>query len=254
MAEEDVMSIRWYNKEKEIVEKIEGAGGKERAPTTRDAKKLGLFPSVTSVLGILDKPGLNRWKTNQVVSTIYNNRELLDGSEKQAQYLAIKEAEEKGQEAALFGTAIHEYIEDFFKAKEGEDINIDDNFVDFVSPVLDYFIEKNVEGIPEEKVIIEAEGLKSAGTIDLQTKNALVDFKTQKTKDGKFKKHDSWIWQLGAYNLHAKKDRACIIAISSTEPGVMKVFNYTKEELLEGTKTFTLLLKIFYRVKGLGGK
>jgi hypothetical protein len=34
------------------------------------------------------------------------------------------------------------------------------------------------------------------------------DFKTQRTKGGKFTKRDSWIIQLGAYNNYCKKDKS----------------------------------------------
>ena len=41
--------------------------GKERPTTIRDAKKLSLVPSVTTLLGIMDKPALTHWKINQAV-------------------------------------------------------------------------------------------------------------------------------------------------------------------------------------------
>jgi hypothetical protein len=41
-------------------------GSGERPTTIRDAKRLGLYPSVTSILGVLAKPGLEKWKLDQV--------------------------------------------------------------------------------------------------------------------------------------------------------------------------------------------
>ena len=44
------------------------ASGEGMRPTdVRDAKRLGLLPSVTNILGGLAKPGIDAWKRNQLV-------------------------------------------------------------------------------------------------------------------------------------------------------------------------------------------
>ena len=243
--------IRWYNSDRVIVETIIGKNGKERPVTVRDARSLGLFPSVTSILSQVAKPALTRYFINRAIACAYNNKDLLNGSEKEAQWKVSKLAEETGNGAAEFGTKIHDHIERFLKAKADESVEIKGDVRSFVEPVFEFFLKHNIQGKSEEAVIIETEGRKAAGTIDLQTTKTVTDFKTQKTKDGKFKKYDSWVWQLGGYNLHAKKDNAVIIAISSTEPGLIKTFKIDEASLREGERVFKLLLELFYITKGL---
>ena len=46
-----------------------GANGKERNTTLRDAKSLGLVPSVTTILGMVAKPALENWKITQALQS-----------------------------------------------------------------------------------------------------------------------------------------------------------------------------------------
>ena len=54
-------SGHWYTQEEgEPMYTIIGANGKERNTTLRDAKNLGLVPSVTTILGMIAKPSLEK--------------------------------------------------------------------------------------------------------------------------------------------------------------------------------------------------
>jgi hypothetical protein len=71
----------WYFPDGTPLHEVARADGKDTRPTSlRDARKLGLFPSVTNVLSILAKPGLDAWK--QVIlaalSWMRNEDESLD--------------------------------------------------------------------------------------------------------------------------------------------------------------------------------
>ena len=46
---------------------VPSAKGELRPTTLRDARKLGLLPSVTNVLGVINKPELVEWKMTQAV-------------------------------------------------------------------------------------------------------------------------------------------------------------------------------------------
>ena len=50
----------WYTRDGEPMYTIIGANGKERNTTLRDAKKEGFVPSVTTILGMVAKPSLER--------------------------------------------------------------------------------------------------------------------------------------------------------------------------------------------------
>ena len=62
-------SGHWYAQDGEPMYTIIGANGKERNTTLRDAKSLGLVPSVTTILGMIAKPSLENWKINQALNS-----------------------------------------------------------------------------------------------------------------------------------------------------------------------------------------
>jgi hypothetical protein len=53
----DLESGHWYAADGLPAYRIKGANGKERNTTVQDARSLGLVPSVTTVLGLVAKPG-----------------------------------------------------------------------------------------------------------------------------------------------------------------------------------------------------
>lgn len=62
-------STHWYDQNGEPRYTVPYADPKKgfRNTTLRDAKKMGLVPSVTTILGVANKPALNRWKENQIL-------------------------------------------------------------------------------------------------------------------------------------------------------------------------------------------
>lgn len=94
--------------------------GKDGAGTTlREARKLGLYPSVTTVGGILHKQALVNWLQEQAAMTagmlvIAEGLDGLDIDQKFAQR-AIAEAREKVTEKADAGTDIHDILERYME-------------------------------------------------------------------------------------------------------------------------------------------
>ncbi len=58
-------SGHWYTIDGKPKYTIVGKNGKERNTTLRDARKLNLVPSVTTILDVAAKPGLVNWQVNQ---------------------------------------------------------------------------------------------------------------------------------------------------------------------------------------------
>ena len=97
----------WYTQEGDSAHVIIGANGKERNTTVSDARKLGLLPSVTSVIGILDKPQLTSWKIEQgIMSSLTLPKEENETLEDYARRV-VKDSKEATSKAALHGTAMH---------------------------------------------------------------------------------------------------------------------------------------------------
>jgi hypothetical protein len=94
-------------------------GDGERSTTLTDARKLKLFPSVTTILGIFAKPGLERWKMKSIAEVAFDIPRI-DGEDagKFADRCMVKQAAPV-EEASDFGTRCHDAIEKYF---EGEPV------------------------------------------------------------------------------------------------------------------------------------
>jgi hypothetical protein len=103
----------WYTKDGTPAYTTIGKTG-ERATTLRDARKLGLLPSVTTINGMLSKAGLDTWKQQQVLLAALTLPR--QPNELEADWLArvMQDSKATGREAAERGTAIHAVIEAYF--------------------------------------------------------------------------------------------------------------------------------------------
>ena len=107
-------SGHWYTKEGTPAYTTIGKTG-ERPTTLRDARKLGLLPSVTTIIGQLSKAGLNTWLQQQVLLAALTLPRLPD--EPEADWLArvMQDSKAQGRDAADRGTAIHAVIQSYFE-------------------------------------------------------------------------------------------------------------------------------------------
>ena len=79
LTKSKVPSGHWYRCDGTPVHRLPTADGQGERPTTlRDARRLKLYPSVTSILGILAKPGLEKWKLDQVALATLRAPKLTD--------------------------------------------------------------------------------------------------------------------------------------------------------------------------------
>lgn len=60
-------NAHWYKRDGEPLHSVLSGRGEPRPTTLRDARKLGLLPSVTNILGVINKPELVEWKMTQAV-------------------------------------------------------------------------------------------------------------------------------------------------------------------------------------------
>ena len=107
-------STHWYDREGQPRYTLIGKNGRERGTTLRDAREFGFVPSVTSVLGIAAKPGLENWKIDQALLSALTlprqEGESLDDFMRRAK----QDAKEQAIKAAERGTEIHAYVESGF--------------------------------------------------------------------------------------------------------------------------------------------
>ncbi len=61
-------SGHWYQRDGTPVYEVPGADGKKMVtPDIRHARKMGLLPGATTIIGCADKPGLTVWKIEQSI-------------------------------------------------------------------------------------------------------------------------------------------------------------------------------------------
>jgi ATP-dependent exoDNAse (exonuclease V) beta subunit len=221
-----------------------------RKTTLADAKKLGLLPSVTTILNCLDKPALTAWKIeNACLSVLTAPRQ--EGEELDAFVKRVlskeRQQDQESIRAMQLGTEVHEAIE---QALGGKQFNPD--LTVYVNPVLSLELFKGQN--TTEKILV---GDGYAGRTDCISELGnvvyLVDFKTAKT----LPKKTSWtehVLQTSAYaaalgNVGNQKIITANIYISTTEPGKIAVFE--QESWSETFKAFQAVKQYWYWANGL---
>lgn len=109
------MAEHWYSRAGEPAYQQVTQKGGLRATDLRDARKLGLVPSVTTVLAVVAKPQLEKWKRDQsVMAALTLPRQ--DGETEETLLRRIyTDSEAQAKAAAEEGTRIHDAIEQYFK-------------------------------------------------------------------------------------------------------------------------------------------
>jgi hypothetical protein len=205
----------WYLRDGRPFHEIANASGTgNRAVTLRDARKVMAFPSVTNVLGVLAKPGLDAWKIEQGIMAALTLPRLADEPLDVFARRVVEDMGEQVEKAADFGTAIHNACEVYALNKQ---MPTDQTLFGFFQPWRQWF-DENVERIGcIEQVFVHSEH-GYAGRVDMVALLkgasgsggatspywAVVDFKTQKVKrsakgEAKPTFYETWPLQLAAY-------------------------------------------------------
>lgn len=218
------------------IAKKDGSGN--RAVNLADARKCLALPSVTNILGVLAKPGLDAWKIEQGIMAALTLPRLADEPLDAFARRAVKDMSEQVEKAADFGTAIHAACEVYALNKE---LPSDSKTMDFLRDWQRWF-DENVERIDSiEQIFVHLE-YGYAGRVDMIAKLkdigwAVVDFKTQKIKrtakgEPKPAFYETWPLQLAAYQQAALASSGKNIAglvsvvIDSAQPGPVHVKVY----------------------------
>ena len=230
-------SGHFYKRDGTPAYEVIGANGKQRATTIRDARKLGLLPSVTQILRQAAAPGLERWKIANAVNSALALTRREDESEEAFLYRIIKDSEEKARIARETGTAIHGAIERLDETGPyAAHVNAAMGAVSEWAGLLDWDSERSF-----------ASPLGFGGKLDLSAPGFVIDFKTtEKGLDGiqTWPEHRR---QLAAYRmgLDMPDARCAIVYVSSGEPKA-KVIEIAEEELQQGWAEFKSLLSFYY--------
>lgn len=171
-------SAHWYRPTGEPMHWIERSDGKGTRPTTlRDARKLGLLPSPTSILKVLDKPQLTSWLIEQsclaVLTAPRRAGEELDAFVERVLHTE-RQQDEQAQKARQLGTDIHDGVE---QVLNGYPCML--NVTDYVMPAVEAMKQFGVLVGSEEVVVGDGyAGRLDAWFQDSTRKQTVVDVKT----------------------------------------------------------------------------
>lgn len=234
-------STHWYDRTGKPRYTVTAKAGHERPTHVGDARKLGLVPSVTTIIKCASAPALERWKLDQMMHAALTLPRL-DGEPETAWIDRVwMDSRETGRKAAERGTAIHAAIQG---AYEGEAYQADAYIhisgamkaVDTLKPVSGWWTPERSFACP----------LGFGGKVDLSCDNAVVDFKTKEFEDPEtLKTWDEHAMQLAAYRhgLGMPQARCAIVYVSVTNPGLAKLIEIPEAELQAGWRMFLGLLQ-----------
>lgn len=251
MQEQKSEAGHWYSKDGEPFYTIERADGKGiRNTTLRDAKKLGLLPSVTTIINVAAKPGLQNWLQQQAILAALTLPRKENESEEDYLDRVMQDSKAQGRDAAERGSQIHGILESFFDGM-------------LLESVPEYC--RNAENalkatfgnrlwLPEQSGSHE---LGFGGKVDLNSKpdrvkgipGVVVDFKTKESPLEKIVPYDDHIMQLAAYReLLGMSDARCAVMFVNGLTNEVKLCEIEELELQKGLKCFFHLLR-FYQLK-----
>jgi len=242
------MSEHWYDRQGKTAYQIDG-----KNTTLREARKYGLVPSVTGVLGVIAKPALVTWMVNQGIMAALTGTRL--ENEPDEAYIARVQADSKRQaiDAANEGSRIHDACETFLR-----DGRCSQEYILHAQAAKQELKQlfPNVDDWVCEKSFSSPLGF--GGKCDLHSPSTgiVVDYKT---KDGDFSdgKKLAWDqhWQLAAYNkgLGLQVAPCAAIFLSRTHPGAVSSYVWEEAEIMEGWEMFEAALTLWKKLKKYDG-
>ena len=238
MAEYIAEAMHWYRQDGSPCHtQVVASGGRkglERPTTLRDARKLGLVPSVTSLLSILDKPALTHWKIRRAVEKALDPFNFVEDTS----------AEE--------GSRIHGIVEKWIEDGKDPPAKADFPYVDVVDSV---FHKLGIKAPCSERSFCADD---FAGCVDLHDRkaNIIIDFKTKDLSlddmtKGKKLHYDEHAMQLGAYRhgLGMHSARCFNLFLSRTEPEAYVLHEWNEAEIQRGWRMFSLCKNLWKETK-----
>jgi hypothetical protein len=177
-------SSHWYTKDGEPCYEVPYKDPRRgvRRTTLRDARKLNLVPSVTTITKIIDNPILDTWKTNQAVMSALTLPTIKGESEESFARRLNTDASATAEKAANWGTAIHYGVEMYLT--HGEICSVYDGYEigHAVQAFATWWEQSGLTLVSVEEPF--ASELGYGGKIDIRCTKAIVDIKTKDTKEG----------------------------------------------------------------------
>ena len=221
---------------------IKGANGNERPTTLRDARKLNLYPSVTTITKCAAAPGLVNWMVDQaILSALTLPRR--PGETEDSWLARVKhDSKETARKAADRGTKIHGALEKHFLG-----IPPDEDMFPHVKAVTTN-LQLWFGDVKWDAERSFAHPLGFGGKCDLHAKaeRIVVDFKGKDFTDpNDCKQYDEHLMQGAAYLAGfdlLEGGRFANVFVSRNKPGLVCIVEATPEDITRGWRMFRHLL------------
>jgi len=252
-------SGRWYTRTGVPVTEVDSADKARRVrATVTHARKLGLLPSVTSIIRMLDKPGLRAWRDQQLVEAALSlprpaglsSEAWNDPKERAA--LILADAQAQVEAAADKGKDWHGLIEESLLGRWT--VPLDETQAAVMQQIRDWLAQELGVGY---SVVVERTVLGDGfcGTPDIVaqdrdlTKTLLADIKTVADTAPVLRKaapYDEWQYQIAAYwRTTTAEEMNCWQIILGRESGALRFYRWSAYEIRIGWKAFSLLRQLW---------
>lgn len=242
-------SSHWYTKDGVPKYEVPCTSKEGNRPTNiNDARKLDLVPSVTLILNQLSKPGLEVWKSRQLLEASLTLPRLKDETLDDYATRVIEDSKAQSLKARDRGTDLHAAIEDYIR---GQTSLLYQKHCEKIEAVLKQYGIDLRGGRPEHSFSKNGYG----GKIDYHsvTPASIVDFKTTARITPKTKPYDEHLMQCSAYGhgLFVSPFQAFNVFVGIDDLEV-RVFEHAWNDLAEAFELFQCLLTFYQRKNKLG--
>lgn len=227
--------MRWYDpklgRKANLIE-LKTKPGQFREANVADARKLGLVPSVTTVIDTISKPMLYEWLQQQAFDYAWDSAATPISKEEAYELYKID-----GNKVRDKGSELHDKMSRF----EEDEIT---------GPLISYLRKHYAQFMHEREFCTNQYG----GTIDML---AWRDDGTRDIIDFKFcskmrKPYQQELWQLAAYAMAQGINGKAINIIIDQNTGEFWCYPWSEEALMDGYDTFRAVLNTFQHINKVG--
>jgi hypothetical protein len=235
-------STHWYTRTGDPMYTVPSKkDGSQRPTTLRDARERNLVPSVTTILNIAAKPGLNVWLQEQAILAALTLPRYENEPESVWLKRVVQDSKSQAREAADLGTEIHTAVQGFYEGRKASAFPI--HVQTCTKAIESHYGARNWVA---ERAFAHEMGF--GGKVDLHSEGIVIDIKTKDFSDpSKVVPYDEHLMQLAAYRvgLGMPEARCANVFISRTNPDLAVVTEWAEEDLQRGWKMFTALLSFW---------
>jgi hypothetical protein len=232
------------------VYEVEAKKGGMRPTTLADARKLDLYPSVTLILKVAARPGLEQWKQQQLLMSALTLPQLVGETLDDYARRVSLDAQEQARKAAERGTALHAAIEEYVRGQLS--LEWQEHVFAVEQALAAHGI--NIEGADTEHSFTSV-SFSYGGKLDWKKKVSedptLIDFKTKDRIDNKKPLvYDEHVQQLAAYGfgMHPTEKFRALNVFIGVEDKQVRIIEHEMTDLEWAFEQFKLLLE-YWKMK-----